>query len=161
MPVIPLVYGAFSGSIILREYLIVSGIALATPAFFGNDLAELLRPADHRGGDRIIPHGGVVPKPRRRTVSKRSLPLVIFGDRDQNGGVIVDYRAGLDDHIAYLNNNLVAPISTGDGTRSATLVLANGNRSAQVHVEGLDIGSGKGGHVKATLHLSIPGGEFF
>jgi hypothetical protein len=147
--------------IILREYVVISGVALATAAFYVTDLAEMLRPADQRGSDRVIPHGGVIAKPRRRTVSKRALPLAIHGDRDQNGAVVSDYRAGLGAHIAYLNANIVAPSFTGDGTRAATLVLASGNRSAQVHVEGMDIGSGKGGMVRATLNLSFPYGEFF
>lgn len=158
MPLITLPGGT---TFVLREYLVVSGITLATAAFFGTDLSDLRRPADQRGRERIIPHGGVIAKPRRRTVSKRSLPMVIFGNTDQNGNALSDYQAGMDAHIAYLNANVVAPISSGDGTRAASLVLANSVRNAQIHVEGLEIGRRHGPTAWATLHISIPGGEFF
>lgn len=142
------------------EYLSIAGIALATPAFCHTDLSDLLRPADQRGGDRVIPHGGVVAKPRRRTVSKRSLPMYINGRLDQNGAAISDYRTGVDTHIAYLLANLVEPITTGTGTRSATLTLATGAFTTNVHVEALDIGDRDGAIVFATLQLSIPTGQF-
>lgn len=142
--------------IIQTEYLSIAGIALATPAFKGTDLSDLLRPADQRGADRVIPHGPVVPKPRRRTLSKRSLPMVINGNVDQNGAAIGNYRTGVDTHIAYLLTNLVEPITTGTGTRSATLVLAIGSYTRDVHVEALDIGDRDGPIVFATLQLSIP-----
>lgn len=146
--------------IIQTEYLTIAGIALATPAFKGSDLSDLLRPADQRGGDRVIPHGGVVSKPRRRTVSKRSLPLVINGNVDQDGNAIGNYRTGVDTHIAYLLTNLVEPITTGTGTRSATLTLAIGTYTTPVHVEALDIGDREAAIVMATLQLSIPNGQF-
>lgn len=146
--------------IIQTEYLSIAGIALATPAFKGTDLSDLLRPADQRGGDRVIPHGGVVSKPRRRTVSKRSLPLVINGLVDQDGVAISNYRTGVDTHIAYLLTNLVEPITTGTGTRSATLTLATGTFTTPVHVEALDIGDRDMAIVFATLQLSIPTGQF-
>lgn len=146
--------------IIKPEYLSIAGIALATPAFCATDLSDLLRPADQRGGDRVIPHGGVIAKPRRRTVSKRSLPMYIDGALDQNGVAISNYRTGVDTHIAYLIANLVEPITSGTGTRSATLVLATGSYTTPVHVEALDIGDRDGRLVFATLHLSIPAGQF-
>ncbi len=152
--------------IIQTEYLSIAGIALATPAFRGVDLSDLLRPADQRGGDRVIPHGGVVSKPRRRTVSKRSLPMVINGNLDQDGVAIANYRIGVDTHIAYLIANIVEPITTGTGTRSATLVLAAASYTRDIHVEALDIRDRDGPIVFATLQLSIPtptastGGQF-
>lgn len=158
MPLIKLPGG---GTAVIREYLIVSGITLANSAFFGTDLSDLRRPADQRGRDRVIPHGSVLAKPRRRTASKRSLPMVIFGNIDQAGNPLSDYQAGMDAHLAYLNTNVVAPISTGDGTRSASLVLANSTRNANIHVEGLEIGRRVGPTAWVTLHISIPGGEFF
>ncbi len=147
-------------TIIQTEYLSIAGIALATPAFKGTDLSDLLRPADQRGGDRVIPHGGVIAKPRRRTVSKRSLPLVINGNVDQDGNAIGNYRTGVDTHIAYLLANIVEPITTGTGTRSASLVLVTGTHTTPVHVEGLDIGDRDMAIVFATLQLSIPNGQF-
>ena len=146
--------------IIKTEYLSIAGIALATPAFYSTDLSDLLRPADQRGGDRVIPHGGVVAKPRRRTVSKRSLPMQINGSVDQDGAAIANYRTGVDTHLAYLSANIVEPVTTGAGTRSATLTLLTGSYTVPVHVEGLDIGDRDGPIVQATLQLSIPTGQF-
>jgi hypothetical protein len=152
--------------IVQTEYLSVAGVALATPAFKGTDLSDLLRPADQRGSDRVIPHGGVIAKPRRRTVSKRSLPLVIDGSRDSDGLVIANYRLGVATHVAFLTTNLVDPIPTGTGTRSATLVLASGSYTRDVHVEGLELGDRDGPILFAVLQLSIPaptpttGGQF-
>ncbi|MCA1572461.1 MAG: hypothetical protein LC798_19610 [Chloroflexi bacterium] len=102
--------------IIQSEYLSIAGTALATPSYRGVDLSDLLRPADQRGSDRVIPHGTVIAKPRRTTASKRSL--------------------------------------------AATLVLASGSRTADVHVEALDIGDRDGPILFATLQLSIPAGLF-
>jgi hypothetical protein len=142
------------------EYLSIAGIALATPAFCHTDLSDLLRPADQRGADRVIPHGGVIAMPRRRTVSKRSLPMYINGRLDSDGNAIADYRVGVDTHIEYLIDNLVEPVVSATGTRVATLVLATGNKVANVHVEALDIGDRDGPIVFATLQLSIPTGQF-
>lgn len=142
------------------EYLIVAGVSLATPAFYHTDLSDLLRPADQRGGDRVIPHGGVVSKPRRRTVSKRSLPMQVNGNWDQDGVAIGNYRTGVDTHLAFLSANIIEPVTTGAGSRSATLVLVTGNFTTPVHVEGLDIGDRDGPIVMCTLQLSIPNGQF-
>lgn len=142
------------------EYLSIGGIALATPAFYHTSLEDLLRPADQRGGDRVIPHGGIVSKPRRRTVSKRSLPMQINGNVDQDGAATGNYRTGVDTHIAYLLANVVEPITTGTGTRSATLTLLTGTFTTPVHVEGLDIGDRDGAIVMCTLQISIPNGQF-
>lgn len=147
--------------IILTEYLSISGVVLANPAYFITDLSDVRRPADQRGRDRIIPHGGVLAKPRRRTVSKRMVPMIIDGSVDTNGAPTGNYQAGMEGHLAYLNANVVAPVSSGDGTRPATLMLAWGPKYANVHVEALEIGRRSGPTAWATLHLSIPGGEFF
>ncbi|HJV08149.1 MAG TPA: hypothetical protein VJ653_00650 [Acidimicrobiales bacterium] len=141
------------------EYLSISGVALATPAFWATDLSDLLRPADQRGSDRVIPHGGVFPKPRRRTVSKRSLPMCFDGHHDADGNFVSNYRLGLDTNLAVVTA-LCDPVVSSTGTRAATLVLASGNRTADIHVEALDIGDRDGPILMAVLQISIPAGQF-
>lgn len=146
-------------TIIQPEYLSIAGVALATPSYRGTDLSDLLRPADQRGSDRVIPHGTVIAKPRRVTVSKRSLPMVFNGNVDADGNAVANYRLGVDNAIAIVAA-LVVPVVSSTGTRAATLVLASGNRTANVHVEALDIGDRDGPIVFGVLQISIPAGQF-
>ncbi len=146
------------------EWLEIDGIPLATPAWEITDLSELLNGPDVRGSDRVLPGvAGVVALRRRVTVSVRTLPMVIYGDRDWNGDSYEDGHDGVETNLAYLVDNLCIPTDTGDGTLPAVLYLIGGGvRTADVHVlspihTATELGPAG---LRATLDLSIPAGYF-
>lgn len=141
-------------------YVDIDGVPLATPAWEVLDLAPLLAGPDQRGSDVLIPGAaGVLPQPRRATVSKRSLPMVVYGDYDQDGAAVADGAAGLIANLDHLRANVTDPTGVGDGTRTLTLHLTGGaTRTCPVHVEGMDLGDEGVPAVRAVLRLSFPSG---
>lgn len=142
--------------------LIVAGIDLRTEAWCVLDLSDLWMPADVRGGDRLLPGAtGVIAFRRRRTVTRHSLPMVITGEVNRNGVENADVWIGLQENIAYLRTNLIDPLTTGNGLRSAVLIMPDStSRSANVHMLGLKRGRVLEGRMLATLEMSIPAGVF-
>lgn len=149
-------------TVIRDEYLEINSIPLATPAWEILDLSELLNGPDIRGADRRLPGvAGVIPNKRRVDVSVRSLPMLIYGDYDQEGDEYDNPHAGLVANLAYLRDNLLLPTGTGDGTLPATLHLLEVTMTADVHVlSPLATGMLTGYEMRATLDISIPGGYF-
>lgn len=143
------------------EWLDIDGVPLATPAWevAAGGLLPLLQGPDVRGGDRIIPGGDAIPYLRRSTITKRSVPMVIFGAYDHEGTVHADHAVGLVANITYLRANVSDPTGVGDGTRTATLHLKSGaTRTGPVHVESLELGGDDENAVLAILTLSLPNG---
>lgn len=152
---------------ILTGQLSISGVNLRGPAWHVLDLFPLWSSPTLRGQDRILPTAaGVRPFRRRRTVTVRSLEMVVVGDCDRFGDVIVDcdeadYAAQLQENIDYLLDNVVEPPGTQDGTRDAILTMPDGTtRTADVHVVGFDLHGGRYDITGVTLTLSIPNGRF-
>ena len=123
---------------------------------------------DQRGEDRLLPGTiGVIPYRRRATVTRHDLRLLVVGDVDLNGDPVVNTRNGLAANLAYLYTNVVAPVGTGDGTRSVTLtVFGQANRTGWMHVLGLQVQRYSFGNpttepsiCEATLQISIPSGQ--
>lgn len=156
------------------EWLEIDGIPLATPAWEILDLSPLEDAAAQRGQDRLIPGAaGVIPFPRRKTVTVRSLQMVILGTFDQEGvatcatgdGSGEAYREAVRIRRAankdYLVDNLVTPPGTADGTRAAVLNRVDGSTwSADVHVIGpMQLAPIGWLGYRAVLTLSIPTGE--
>lgn len=143
--------------------LTIGGIAMMCPAWVVLNLHELWQPADQRGEDRLIPGtAGVVAYPRRDTVTRRSLQMLISGTHDRTGAATSSPLAGLQANIDYLRANVVAPTGTGDGTRSAVLTMPDATtRTEPIHVVGLEFGDVRedGQWVKAVLSISIPTGR--
>lgn len=142
------------------EYLEINSVPLATPAWLLLDIDQMWNPADVRGTDLIIPGAvGVVALPRRKTVSNRSLTLVIFGDFTWEGTPVANVRVGLQNNLAHLKTNIVDPAS-GDGTRTAVLHLPSGaTKTGPVHVEHFSVVGQTRSGLGATLDLSLPLGE--
>jgi hypothetical protein len=143
------------------EWLDIDGTPLATPAWEvpAGGLLGLIQGPDVRGSDRLIPGvAGVRRYKRRATVSKRSVPLVIWGTFDLEGVAHADHAEGLVANIDYLRANVADPIGTGDGTRTATLHLKDGStRTGPVHVETMELGGdSEDAYVRAVLNLSLP-----
>lgn len=146
----------------------IGTVVLSCPAWDITDLTPLWVETTVRGGDRLIPGAaGVRPFRRRVTVTTHALPMLISGDVDPLGVVNTDAWVGLEENLADLWTNVVAPTNTGDGTRAAILTMPSGaTRTANVHVLGLRVGSTRGephrhhAVVRASLQISIPAGRF-
>lgn len=145
------------------EYLVINSVTLATPAWRITDLTDLYDEAEIRGDDVLIPHSaGVVAKQRRRTVTRKALPITVFGESDQNGSAYGNARDGLAANVAYLMTNVVAPTGASDGTRAAVWHLRDGStKSANVHVLApLGLTRISPTTMAGVLRLSIPTGRF-
>jgi hypothetical protein len=144
------------------EYLEISSVPFATPAWRITDLTSLFDGPDVKGGDRDLPHGVAVAYPRRATITVVDLPLVVFGASDQDGVAYADAREGLEANIAYLRANVVDPLTTGDGTRPAVLHQFSGaTLSADVTViSPLRLSRFTPVAARGVLRLSIPTGAF-
>lgn len=114
--------------IVATEYVEVSSVPLATPAWRVVNVSELWQGPEVRGDDRLVPLvDGVVPYPRRPDVTVRTLRVHIFGDYDHEGNAHTDGRAGLWANIAYLRDNVADPVTSGDGTRPIVVHLPDGD----------------------------------
>lgn len=130
-------------------------------------LVHLWSKFEIRGQDRVLPSAtGVIAYPRRMTVTRCDLRLLIVGDViGQTGVPASDPVEGLATNIEYIRANILAPVVSSTGTRAATLTVPGlATRSANIHVLGLDIQSYQLGMCGAiavtTLQISIPGGRF-
>lgn len=143
--------------------LTIGGVAMNTPAWTVLNLSVLWSPADQRGSDRLIPGAaGVVAYPRRATVTRHSLQMLISGTHDRTGSAAANAFTGLQVNIDYLLANVVNPTGVGDGTRSAVLTMPDGTtRTEPVHVVGLEVSDvvGNATWARAVLELSIPSGR--
>jgi hypothetical protein len=144
------------------RYLEIASIPMSIyGAWFITDLSSLLEDADQRGDDRVIPQvSGRAPYQRFRDATKHVLPMEIYGVNDASGAAHANDPLGIDANSLYLNTNVVAPTGTGDGTRSATLHLPGGNRTASIHVLKLSLGHKGPNKLEAALEISIPAGHF-
>lgn len=152
--------------------LTIGGILMNRAAFaiVGDErgkggLVPLWADFDVRGQDRLVPSAsGVVPYPRRLTVTRHDLRLLIAGDVDQAGTPVADAIAGLEANLEYVRTNVVAPVVSSTGTRSATLTMPSGaTRTANIHVlrlqtESYLLSDCEALHV-GTLQISIPAGR--
>lgn len=132
-------------------------------------LVHLWTKFDVRGQDRVLPGAtGVIAYPRRMTVTRCDLRLLVVGDVDgQTGVAATNSIETLADNLEYLRAQVLAPVVSSSGTRSATLTVPGAtSRTADIHVLGLVIQSymlGQdcdGSIAVTTLQISIPVGRF-
>lgn len=145
--------------------LTISGIPMNTWGWNILEPRDLLVTVAVRGTDRLIPGvPGLRPYRRRVTATPHSLPMVISGLHTIDGTPVTDHNARiaqLKDHLAYLMDNVVAPVPTMEGTRTAVLTLPGEEvRTAAIHVLGITPGTWYSVILTATLDISIPGGKF-
>lgn len=144
--------------IVATEYVEVSSVPLATPAWRVVNVSELWQGPEVRGDDRLVPLvDGVVPYPRRPDVTVRTLRVHIFGDYDHEGNAHTDGRAGLWANIAYLRDNVADPVTSGDGTRPIVVHLPDGDTlEGDAHVGPLEWSVQSPVWALATLDVSLP-----
>lgn len=153
--------------LLTTDYLKLAGntvdVSLATPAYLLTDISPLLSSANARGSDRKIPGvHGVLPYPRRRTVTEYALDLFVDGARDANGSATASPRQAVYDHMDFLNDELVQPPAAANGTRAATLYEPSGaTRRASVHVVEITVNGYEGpSALRCSLVISLPYGRF-
>lgn len=150
-------YGC-TGTLEIEDFL------LNTPAWDIPSLVRLWAEADVRGENKLLPGApGLRSYPTRLTQSEHDLAFFIFGDTALDGSAIADAWEGLQDHLDALWTNVFAPVTTGTGTRSATLTMPDGSeRLAEVQFEPLtfagDVYDAR--QVEAVIHMIIPSGRF-
>lgn len=151
----------------------IDGFSMNRPAFaiIGDErgvggYVQLWADFDVRGQDRLLPGAtGVIAYPRRMTVRRMDFRLIVVGDVNQAGGSVSDSREGLEANLKYIRANLLAPVATTTGTRTAILTLPSGaTRTAEIHVLGVvtqSYGLSECGAIwVGTLQISIPFGRF-
>jgi hypothetical protein len=153
-----LTYNAAAGN------LTIGGIAMMCPAWKVLNLYELWQPAQQRGSDRLIPGAaGVLAQQRRKTVTARSLQMLIIGSHDRTGSAYgVDLYEGLQGNLEYLIENVIDPTGLTDGTRSAVLTMPDSTaRTEPIHVLGLQLGEVRqdGAWMRAVIDISVPSGR--
>lgn len=132
-----------------------------------NGLLHLWATTTVRGEDRILPSAtGVIAYPRRVTVTRKDLRLLIAGDViGQTGAPATNAIEGLATNIEYLRANIITPVASATGTRAAVLTVpGQASRSADIHILGFTIQSYMltecGSVAVSTLQISIPSGRF-
>ena len=110
------------------EYLEINDVPLATPAWEVLDLSPLWDVAGFRGDDRLIPQrDGEKPLRRRIAAMRVQVPLIVYGDADQDGMPYSEGRAGLRANLVYLEEAFMVPnLSNADGTWPLVLHLPAG-----------------------------------
>lgn len=143
--------------------LVIDEFALNTVAWRVENLYEWWLPATQRGNDKIRPGvDGVFAVRRRKTATRRTLQMFISGEVDAFGVPYDNPFNGLSTNLFAFEVNLVDPVTTGNGTRTALLTLPNGNqRGGPVTVLGMEISDIKptSRFCYATIDISIPGGS--
>lgn len=149
----------------------VDGVNLHTAAWWLVSCVPLWPPvgAARRYDSVLVPGAtGTVPEPFYEGERRESLPFWICGEYAPDGE-LQDPWPGLEANLNALDA-ILAPVSTGDGTRSATLTMPSGTPlTADVVILGIAPGatvvgtngdgvSGVG--MLATLELVIPAGRF-
>lgn len=155
--------------------LSIDGVNMNRPAWavLGDEkgtggLVPLWADFDVRGEDRLLPSvAGVIAYPRRLTVTRYDLRLLVVGDVDSAGSPTADSVIGLQNNIEYIRANVLAPVVSSTGTRAGVLTLPSAaTRSATIHVLGVvtqsyGFASGCSGAIWiGTLQISIPAGRF-
>jgi hypothetical protein len=135
-------------------------------------LLDLWAAFDVRGQDRTLPGAtGVIAYPRRMTVTRKDLRLLVVGDVDSVGAPVADAVEGLEANLEVIRSTVLAPVVSSTGTRAAVLTMPSGaTRTADIHVLGLVTqqymlssvvdGCSQGAIFIGTLQISIPSGRF-
>lgn len=140
--------------------LLINSVAMTTPGWRMQDLSPLWFPPDVRGSNVIIPGTA-----GRRAYTKRvdetsyDLPMLIYHTVNISGSSYADHYDGLQENVAYLYANVVAP--TIGTTVAAMLTYPSGSTaSADVQCE-LELSQHLGvTSTLAVLTVTVPAGRF-
>lgn len=143
------------------EYISIDGVPLTTAAWETEDASAILNGPGTRGSDLRVPtRAGSIA--RRRTLEPReiSIPIVVNGWYDSDGGTHADPRIGLVENLDELKQHLSPQYTTLAGTR--TLLWLNDNgvyREAEVHVSpAINVQAVGPYAARVVVNATIPGG---
>lgn len=131
---------------------------LWTPAFVCTDLSSLNDDADMRGASVVIPGAnGVLSKPRRRTATRKDIPMIFVGGVNRLGVVYANPAQGLIDNFVYVRSNIGIGSQTSDGTVTLSWTQPGGAVLTEpVTVLGLRRGPMQAGYwCRATLSIEV------
>lgn len=146
----------------ITEYIEIAGFKFGTRAAFTEDCEDAWL-ADQRGADILIPHAaGVLAQQRRLTVTKMAFPIVVDGSWNTDGTLAGSPRSNLTTLMDAIYSAVVAPVGSGDGTRSATWHRSDGStKTANVHVLGFPPTKRINPWTRrCMLQISVPAGRF-
>lgn len=145
-----------SDLVVMTEYATLDSYTIGTRACFATNIHVLWNGPSVRGKDRRLPGAAGVRAYKRRTdITPVTLKLFVDGAWQRDGTANADARVGLQTNWFDLRT-ITDPYSTGDGTRTLTLHLPSGTKSAAVHVEHLGITERHQSWLLAELDLTIP-----
>jgi hypothetical protein len=146
--------------------LTVNSLLLHQPWVTISNPVALLELAELRGADRLVPHDpGVLARRRRRTASRRDLPIVVTGWCDQLGAKVdasQRYQQLIDNVEALETGLAIGEDAPAGETGTVTAVWTRpdaSTRSGPVHVLSPMRWELHGFVVVGVLTLSIPGGR--
>jgi hypothetical protein len=143
------------------EYIAIDDLPLTTAAWETEDIASIMDGPGTRGNDLSIPtRAGSIA--RRRTLEPRqiSIPLVVNGWYDSDGGAHATAREGLLANLDELKQHLSPKYTTVAGTRTLEWISDEGTyRTAEVHVSpALDVSMVGPNAARVVITATIPGG---
>jgi hypothetical protein len=142
----------------IPESATIGGIPLAAggsvyeAAWMALDFSDVKRSLEKRGSDVLIPGvPGVVRNPRRPTVSRRLIPILILGAHDSDGNPHADPAAGVDLNLFEFQTLVVETT----GLLPLVLSLRSMVLEGEVVVEDFTFGDVFDGSIRAVLEVSI------
>lgn len=145
--------------------LTVDGLALNTPAWDVPSLVRLWMEASERGDNKALAGvaAGQRGNPRRLDVAEFDLAFAITGDATSAGVANLDPWLGLQTNLDALYTAVFAPVTTGRGTRAATLTMPSGaTRTADIQIDPLSFPNDidDPSFVEAVIHMTVMSGRF-
>lgn len=144
--------------------LSIDDVSMFTAAWAMNNLFEWWLLPAQRGQDVVRPWvNGSYPARRFVAVTRRSIRLTVSGEADPDGVPYSNWYDGMFTNLQYLAENVVKPLGSGDGTRTAVLAAPDGSLyTAPVHVTGMEVSEMRPNarFCFAVIDVSIPGGVF-
>lgn len=137
-------------------YAVLNSVPLATPAWQCTNPLELLKPAQRRGQDRVIPGAaGVRVKKRRAAPTRRQLQLVIWGAHKWDGTEHPSADVGVQRNLDHLTDNLWS--ATGAAVTAVLYLPDSTSVTGSIHVESIDW-EFHDYDATVTIDLTIPAG---
>ncbi len=138
---------------------LAAGVNAHRFAWMATALDDVRRPAAIRGEDTLIPGpAGVVVNRRRRTVSRRLIPVLFTGDVDSDGD-----PGGAPDEQVWVNfyEFCAAVVEPPDGDPRRTLSVVHGSLlwSGPAVVEDFDYRARGPAEIVGVLEVSLPEGR--
>lgn len=142
------------------EHLTINLYPLANPAVRLLSLRPLWAVA-YRSAEATVPYvDGEQSYPSRLSGLRVVLPGILVGELDSDGVAHPDPRAGLTANFDELYAAVLAPVSTGDGTRAATWTRPGGiTRTGVVKVLNFDVREQDATALSFSLSLLVPAGR--